>query len=78
LARAEKWHLEVVVAIYQRQEALRRFPSVRDQVANPFMLCRYNANAQGKHDRQSKCWIVFPHNFGILVLAILPARLSIT
>jgi putative transposase len=59
--RAENSHQrtrvrEKVMRRFKSARHLQRFTSVRDQVANLFMHCRYNANAQDKRQARTQAF----------------------
>jgi putative transposase len=80
--RAENSHQptrvrEKVMRRFKSARHLQRFTSVNDQVANLFMHCRYNTNAQEKRAERTQAFaaweavtghsmFVFLHNTGIL------------
>jgi len=59
--RAENSHQptrvrEKVLRRFKSARHLQRFASTHDQVANQFMHCRYNANAQAKRDARTQAF----------------------
>ena len=59
--RAENSHQptrvrEKVMRRFKSARHLQRFTSVHDQVANLFMRCRYNANAQEKRQARTQAF----------------------
>jgi putative transposase len=59
--RAENSHQptrvrEKVMRRFKSARHLQRFTSVHDQVANLFMHCRYNTNAQGKRSARTQAF----------------------
>jgi len=52
LAGGDKW----VMRRFKSARHLQRFTSVHDQVANLFMHCRYNANAQDKRQARTQAF----------------------
>jgi putative transposase len=47
------WVREKVMRCFKSAQHLQRFTSIHDQVANLFMQCRYNTNAQGKRSTRT-------------------------